>query len=171
MYSVEVWSLGVVEVWFFYALFPACLVGETSVFATTSCRMERERWIFCHKRASNSCSCVLILPFCRSHVADVWHWTIKIWRSKGIFVCPLKQQAQRGSTFVNRNIQVWSSTQFDRTMSGFCGISMPTPMVPTPRCLEAIYSTLKQVYPDQPNPLQVTAVVKYWWVFITERKW
>lgn len=39
---------------------------------------------------------------------------------------------------------------------------MPAPTVPTPRGLEAIYSTLRQIYPDQPNPLQVTALVKYW---------
>ena len=51
-------------------------------------------------------------------------------------------------------------------MSGYCGIPMPAPSVPTPRGLEAIYSTLRQIYPDQPNPLQVTALVKYWWVFI-----
>ncbi|XP_068746671.1 suppressor of fused homolog [Montipora capricornis] len=45
-------------------------------------------------------------------------------------------------------------------MSG--GYRMPMPAPPTPRGLEAIYSTLRQIYPDQPNPLQVTALVKYW---------
>lgn len=31
-----------------------------------------------------------------------------------------------------------------------------------PPGLTAIYSYLRQIYPDQPNPLQVTALVKYW---------
>jgi len=39
---------------------------------------------------------------------------------------------------------------------------MPSPSVPTPRGLQAIYSTLREIYPDQPNPLQVTALLKYW---------
>lgn len=87
MYSMGVWSLRVVEVWFFYALFPVCLV-EAAVFTTLSTHLELERWVFCHKRASNfsrnSYSCALILPFYRSHVTDVFHWTIEIWTSKGI---------------------------------------------------------------------------------------
>ncbi|KAK3611658.1 hypothetical protein CHS0354_012028 [Potamilus streckersoni] len=32
----------------------------------------------------------------------------------------------------------------------------------TPPGLEAIYSACRKLYPDQPNPLQVTALVKYW---------
>ncbi|KAH3855824.1 suppressor of fused homolog [Dreissena polymorpha] len=32
----------------------------------------------------------------------------------------------------------------------------------TPPGLEAIYSASRKLYPDQPNPLQVTALVKYW---------
>ncbi|XP_074641667.1 suppressor of fused homolog [Tubulanus polymorphus] len=32
----------------------------------------------------------------------------------------------------------------------------------TPPGFEAIYSACRQLYPDQPNPLQVTALVKYW---------
>lgn len=50
--------------------------------------------------------------------------------------------------------------------AGYRGIPMPAPSVPTPRGLQAIYSTLKQIYPDQPNPLQVTALVKYWLVYL-----
>ncbi|XP_066991614.1 suppressor of fused homolog [Anabrus simplex] len=33
---------------------------------------------------------------------------------------------------------------------------------PTPLGLEALYSQCRRIYPDQPNPLQVTALVKYW---------
>lgn len=33
---------------------------------------------------------------------------------------------------------------------------------PIPAGLEFLYSACRQLYPDQPNPLQVTAVVKYW---------
>lgn len=33
---------------------------------------------------------------------------------------------------------------------------------PTPPGLEALYSLCRRIYPDQVNPLQVTAVVKYW---------
>lgn len=29
--------------------------------------------------------------------------------------------------------------------------------------LQAIYSACRKIYPDQPNPLQVTAVVKFWY--------
>lgn len=29
--------------------------------------------------------------------------------------------------------------------------------------LQAIYSSCRKIYPDQPNPLQVTAVVKFWY--------
>lgn len=50
--------------------------------------------------------------------------------------------------------------------AGYRGIPMPAPSVPTPRGLQAIYATLKQIYPDQPNPLQVTALVKYWLVYL-----
>ncbi|KAK3698679.1 hypothetical protein RRG08_046181 [Elysia crispata] len=32
----------------------------------------------------------------------------------------------------------------------------------TPPGLDAIYSACRRLYPDQPNPLQVTALVKYW---------
>ena len=28
--------------------------------------------------------------------------------------------------------------------------------------LEAVYKTCREVYPSQPNPLQIAAVVKYW---------
>lgn len=31
-----------------------------------------------------------------------------------------------------------------------------------PPGLQAIYSESRRLYPDQPNPLQVTAIVKYW---------
>ncbi|KAG8222758.1 hypothetical protein J437_LFUL008156 [Ladona fulva] len=33
---------------------------------------------------------------------------------------------------------------------------------PTPLGLEALYAACKNLYPDQPNPLQVTALIKYW---------
>eukprot|EP00794_Sanderia_malayensis_P005373 gene5373-6045_t len=33
---------------------------------------------------------------------------------------------------------------------------------PIPPGLQAIYSILRRIYPDQPNPLQVTALRKYW---------
>lgn len=32
----------------------------------------------------------------------------------------------------------------------------------TPPGLEAIYNACRRQYPEQPNPLQVTALVKYW---------
>jgi len=34
--------------------------------------------------------------------------------------------------------------------------------VSPPAGLQAIYTECCRIYPDQPNPLQVTAVVKYW---------
>ncbi|KAL8604949.1 hypothetical protein ACOMHN_028577 [Nucella lapillus] len=41
--------------------------------------------------------------------------------------------------------------------------NFPPANVPiTPPGLEAIYSACRGLYPDQPNPLQVTALVKYW---------
>jgi len=36
--------------------------------------------------------------------------------------------------------------------------------VTPPPGLQAIYSECSRIYPDQPNPLQVTAVVKYWYI-------
>lgn len=36
-----------------------------------------------------------------------------------------------------------------------------SPIVTAPG-LQAIYSACRRIYPDQPNPLQVTAVVKFW---------
>lgn len=33
---------------------------------------------------------------------------------------------------------------------------------PIPAGLEALYGACRSIYPDQPNPLQVTALVKYW---------
>ena len=35
-------------------------------------------------------------------------------------------------------------------------------MTVVPVGLEAVYSACRQLYPAQPNPLQVTAVVKFW---------
>jgi len=36
-------------------------------------------------------------------------------------------------------------------------------MVPNPPPgLDAIYQACRRIYPDQQNPLQVTAVIKYW---------
>lgn len=32
-----------------------------------------------------------------------------------------------------------------------------------PPGLHAIYGECRRLYPDQPNPLQVTAIVKYWY--------
>ncbi|GFG39370.1 hypothetical protein Cfor_08323 [Coptotermes formosanus] len=37
-----------------------------------------------------------------------------------------------------------------------------TTFPPTPLGLEALYSLCRRIYPDQVNPLQVTALVKYW---------
>lgn len=37
----------------------------------------------------------------------------------------------------------------------------PASQTPPPG-IDAIYQACKKVYPDQANPLQVTAVVKYW---------
>ena len=31
--------------------------------------------------------------------------------------------------------------------------------------LELLYETCRQAYPQQPNPLQVTAFIKYWYVY------
>ena len=36
------------------------------------------------------------------------------------------------------------------------------PVPVTPPGLEAIYSACRKLYTEQPNPLQVTALVKYW---------
>lgn len=33
---------------------------------------------------------------------------------------------------------------------------------PTPPGLESLYLACKRIYPDQQNPLQVAALVKYW---------
>lgn len=37
---------------------------------------------------------------------------------------------------------------------------------PTPAGLESLYALCRKVYPDQANPLQVTALLKYWYVLI-----
>ncbi|KFM58539.1 Suppressor of fused-like protein, partial [Stegodyphus mimosarum] len=37
---------------------------------------------------------------------------------------------------------------------------LPRPVIPLG--LETLYTACRQIYPDQPNPLQVTALVKYW---------
>lgn len=41
------------------------------------------------------------------------------------------------------------------------------PVVTPPPGLEAIYNSCKKIYSDQSNPLQVTAVVKYWYAKMT----
>lgn len=33
---------------------------------------------------------------------------------------------------------------------------------PTPAGLEALYTLCRKIYPDQINPLQVTALLKFW---------
>ncbi|KAI5707031.1 hypothetical protein M8J76_004862 [Diaphorina citri] len=40
--------------------------------------------------------------------------------------------------------------------------ALTQPLPPTPPGLQALYETCNKVYPDQGNPLQVTAVVKFW---------
>lgn len=35
---------------------------------------------------------------------------------------------------------------------------------PTPAGLESLYTLCRKIYPDQVNPLQVTALLKYWQV-------
>ena len=51
----------------------------------------------------------------------------------------------------------------ERLTSGYSSNSNTNNNVPiTPPGLEAIYSACRRLYPDQPNPLQVTALVKYW---------
>lgn len=43
------------------------------------------------------------------------------------------------------------------------GVGMECPAAsPIPTGLEALYAKCRSIYPDQPNPLQVTALVKYW---------
>lgn len=37
-----------------------------------------------------------------------------------------------------------------------------TPLPGVPVGLEAVYASCRALYPNQPNPLQVTAVVKFW---------
>lgn len=41
----------------------------------------------------------------------------------------------------------------------------PKPIAP-PAGLQAIINQCLKIYPDQPNPLQVTTVIKYWLVFL-----
>ena len=42
-----------------------------------------------------------------------------------------------------------------------------TVMVPMiPPGLQALYNCCARIYPDQPNPLQVTAVIKFWYITI-----
>ncbi|BET01569.1 suppressor of fused [Nesidiocoris tenuis] len=49
------------------------------------------------------------------------------------------------------------------TQVGPGGCGLPFGLVPvSPPGLEALYMASRKVYPDQPNPLQVAAVVKYW---------
>lgn len=38
-------------------------------------------------------------------------------------------------------------------------------LVKPPAGLQAIINECLKIYPDQPNPLQVTTVVKYWFVY------
>lgn len=41
--------------------------------------------------------------------------------------------------------------------------SLPVNFIPlTPPGLEALYLACRRIYPDQTNPLQVAALVKYW---------
>lgn len=64
MYSMGVWSPQADEVWFFCAFFPVCLVNETAVLAVCNDLLSdvyaSADFFFCHKRAWNSYSCVLI---------------------------------------------------------------------------------------------------------------
>lgn len=43
-------------------------------------------------------------------------------------------------------------------------VSNPTKPITPPAGLQAIINQCLKIYPDQPNPLQVTTVVKYWLV-------
>lgn len=92
-------------------------------------------------------------------------WGMKIWGPEVDFVSLLNWQSDKLLHFTWREPEELIREAIIMS-AGYCGIPMPAPSVPTPRGLEAIYSTLRQIYPDQPNPLQVTALVKYWWVHI-----
>lgn len=39
----------------------------------------------------------------------------------------------------------------------------PPILPPTPAGLESLYTLCRKIYPDQVNPLQVTALLKYWY--------
>ena len=43
--------------------------------------------------------------------------------------------------------------------------------VSPPQGLQAIYAECSRVYPDQRNPLQVAAVVKYWYLLLVYSQW
>jgi suppressor of fused-like protein len=59
----------------------------------------------------------------------------------------------------NRNIHKSKMDEDERKVYR----SVPTSAFPpTPLGLEALYSLCRRIYPDQVNPLQVTALVKYW---------
>ncbi|XP_063228619.1 suppressor of fused homolog [Bacillus rossius redtenbacheri] len=47
-------------------------------------------------------------------------------------------------------------------MAGDCRNCAAGMLPPTPLGLDALYSLCRSVYPDQDNPLQVTALLKYW---------
>lgn len=54
---------------------------------------------------------------------------------------------------------------FRLTMDETQGIRHAPPinmLPPTPAGLESLYSLCRRIYPDQINPLQVTALLKYW---------
>ena len=51
------------------------------------------------------------------------------------------------------------SMEIRRSSRGIASLS-----VSPPPGLQAIYAECSRVYPDQRNPLQVTAVVKYWYI-------
>ncbi|XP_050397682.1 suppressor of fused homolog [Patella vulgata] len=56
------------------------------------------------------------------------------------------------------NAKMEEREHFYSSSSNFSQPTMPA----TPPGLEAIYSACRRLYPSQPNPLQVTALVKYW---------
>lgn len=48
------------------------------------------------------------------------------------------------------------------TSSLISNIAPSNAQIITPAGLESLYNACRKIYTNQPNPLQVTAVVKYW---------
>lgn len=107
-----------------------------------------------------SCAYVILVGGGRAFVLSVWLMSVNTSRA-----CPFRVNKARSRRvylagfMYNTNMR--ECEEFTRSFPPGQPVQAPLPPPRAPG-LDALYSLCRQIYPEQINPLTVTAIVKYW---------